>query len=66
MSDKTTRLNLPRILPAQAQKHVTLTCPSSGCLSPLKLCHYLFSSGVDEDGTEETFRRRYIEVVARD
>ena len=36
---------------------------SKACLSPLKLCHYLFSSGADEDGTKETFRRRYIDVV---
>ena len=37
---------------------------SAKCLSPLKLCHYLLSSGVYGDGAEETFRRRYFAFAA--
>ena len=33
-------------------------------LSPLKLCHVLVSSGVDDDGTEKAFRRRYFATSA--
>lgn len=56
------RLNSEDVLEILADLMVKRGIPD--CLSPVKPCHYLLSSGVIEDGTEEAFRRRYFEVAA--
>ena len=61
-----TKCTSDQLLRELQQSRAILEQELETCLSPLKLCHYLFSSGVLIDGTEETFRRRYIEAAARD
>ena len=36
-------------------KYIQLIRVLSGCLGPLKLCHYLLTKGVTENGTETVF-----------
>ena len=36
------------------------------CLSPVKLCHYLFSKGVTKNSTNTAIKRKYAEEITSD